>query len=226
MVSELERELRNIDIHLGYLTASLDRGRKDNEVINELDSTEFKIGELKKYLDKRYAECKYMQKAIQKFASEYREQRIAFLEREIELNLSLLLPEENFKVKIDFSNRNGEPQASLYIGKDHGSSTQYYLARGQNGNFVKQVISFSVIYSINSLRGSSFLAMDEALASGDQESLLDLTDLFNRLLENGLQCIIIEHKEEQYRNLPKTMFNLKKDRKTGEAFITSVENNS
>lgn len=165
----------------------------------------------------------YITKATEHVANKIRNSRIELLEKEIELNLQLIFPDEEFKVKINFEYSRDNSTASLLIGKEFDGGIVYEEPRAQNGGFVKQLTSLSVVYTIFNFLGGKVLYMDEALASGDPESLLCTEDLFIRLLEKGVQIVAVEHKEEMYTRIPRKMLYLNKDRVSGEVSVEREE---
>lgn len=154
-------------------------------------------------------------------AENYRESRIGYLEQEIENNLAYLIPEENFRVKIEFSSRDGVENANLYIMKKGG--TRWSLPKARNGRFIRQIISFTAMYTINRLRGSKTIFSDEALASADKKNLLNLKPMLDNLIDDGFQIVVIEHKPELYQTLDRREFKLVKDRRLGYLTIEGVK---
>ena len=159
-----------------------------------------------------------------KLSKQHRDKKLSFLEYEIEKNLRYLLPEEDFRVQILFNDRAGEYTAQLEITRgDHGKRVgDWHSPRAQNGRFVRQMISFSCMYSINKLRGSKVVFSDEALASADKQSLKALKPLFDSLTDEGFQITIIEHKQELYETLDRREFHLYKDRDKQEVILKGV----
>ena len=153
-----------------------------------------------------------MRTASMAIAKKYREDRINILTKEIERNLALLLPDENFKVRIDFRSVKERYYADLYVSKGGGD---WFLPKAQNGKFIQQIISFSAMYSINKMRGCKVIFSDESLSSADKNSLVEIRPLLEELLDEGFQLVIIEHKEEMYKGIKRKENLIIKDREKG-----------
>lgn len=145
---------------------------------------------------------------ITKYTANIKKARIELLESEIEANLIYLYPDEKFKVTFEFSQNRGRETAELKLGRNGC----IFNVKAQNGRFVRQLISLSCMYTVNKLRESKTLIMDEALSSSDKDNLSNLKPLMNKMIEDGMQLIVIEHKDELYKDVERRMFYLEKDR--------------
>ena len=145
-------------------------------------------------------------------AAQFREQRKEELTSEIKGALDLIFPEEDFQVMIHWDSRGKKPLAKILIGiKDSKGEIGWCAPRNVNGEFVKQLISFTTLSSISAMLGATFFCADESLNSGDNISLESSEGLIKRLLRI-FQMFIIEHKEAFYQNIPRREFHLNKIR--------------
>ena len=158
-----------------------------------------------------------------KKSSTYTDERKQVIEKIVEENLLYIFPEERFKAQLSLDvSRKGRETCQLLIGVPSGSGVSYAATTAQNGRFVRQLVSLVVVYSLNYLRGSDTLFIDEALASSDKDNLTKLKPLLDRITESGIQIILIEHKPELYNGVDRRQFDLSKNRKTGETTIVKV----
>ena len=164
--------------------------------------------------------CKEVLASANAISADFRERRINFLEKEIEKNLAFLLPDENFKIKIDFKVRDKEQYAELFIGRDYDNLES---PRGINGRFVRQLISFTILYSVNTITDCKVLFCDEALSSADPNSLSELKPLIDELIANKFQILMIEHKKEIYDHINRKEITLLKNRIEGYVKIDKEE---
>lgn len=204
----------------------LRRLKRENNILEERIATASRDNKLKKsyedILNERYiikGKIVQTKDAVSRLrdisistAKRYRQTRLGILTKEIERNLELLLPEENFKVKIDFRSIKDRYYADLYVSKSGG---EWFLPKAQNGKFIQQIISFSAMYSVNKMRGCKVIFSDESLSSADKKSLTEIKPLLEELLSEGFQLVIIEHKEEMYKGICRKENLLIKDRELG-----------
>ncbi len=135
------------------------------------------------------------------------------LETRIESILALILPDEQFHIKLTFKPYRGSYVSEIYTGKEKPNGDIVWgKPRSQNGDFIKQLISFSMVCSLNLLLGSDFLLMDEPFNSADVTNVGKIQPVFDMMLEDGLQILMIEHKEELYRSVDRNQIDLLKHR--------------
>lgn len=143
-------------------------------------------------------------------AANLRNTRKTHLETEMKRVLSLIFPEEQFDVKIEWSELKGIPQAQILTGlPGPDGQIEWCPPRNVHGELAKQLISFTCLCNIAIMLGASFFGSDEALNSGDNESLMDTKPLMDKLSE-ALQFIVIEHKEAFFTNIDRREILLKK----------------
>lgn len=143
-------------------------------------------------------------------ATNLRNTRKTHLENETKRVLSLIFPDEKFDVKIDWSELKGVPQAQILTGlPGPNGNIEWCPPRNVHGELAKQLISFTILCNISIMLGASFFGSDEALNSGDNDSLMDTKPLMDKLSE-ALQFVVIEHKEAFFNNIDRKEIHLKK----------------
>lgn len=143
----------------------------------------------------------------------HREEILHSLEQRVESILRIILPEEDFKIKITYQAVRGKYQSEVFIGKtDKNGGIVWTRPRATNGGFMKQLISFSIIASIDLLLKSKFLFMDEPFSSSDSVNVSKMQPIFDLMLDQGLQLLFIEHKKELYESIDHNLIHLYKHR--------------
>lgn len=224
-IYKMKEEIKSIGDSISYdkaiLQTAIENNEKQLKIEEKYNNTVSIRNELRDYNSK----LKSLFAVVNKKASDFTQGRQALIERSVEDNLKYIFPEENFKVKLNLDvSRTGKETCQLLLGKEvNGSVVNYSPTNAQNGRFVRQLISLVIIYTINMLRGSDMIYMDEALASSDKENLTKLEPLLNRMRDSNMQVVLIEHKSELYDNIDRRHIKLVKNRVTGETVIKSVE---
>lgn len=146
------------------------------------------------------------------------------LEQRVESILRIILPEENFRIKITYQVVRGKYQSEVLIGKENASGEIVWSRpRGTNGGFMKQLISFSILASIDILLHSKFLFMDEPFSSSDTINVSKMKPVFDLMLDQGLQLLFIEHKKELYEAIDHNLIHLYKHRSSSDVHAGYVE---
>lgn len=133
---------------------------------------------------------------------QHRDECLRSLEARIEHILELLMPEEQFKVKITFKSVRGKYRSDILIGKEHNGTIIWGPPRTQNGDFLKQLISCSAVWSLNLMLDANYILMDEPFSSSDPVNVSHLQPVFDMMLNSGMEIAMIEHKSELYQNAP------------------------
>ena len=223
-IEEMERELAEFRKHIAYGEANLKTAESNNEKllkyeekVNESLSLLENIRAYKKKLELLLAVCN-------KKAESFMNERVSLLEQTVQDNLYYVFPEESFIVKLDLDiTKAGRESCKLLLGKKTPNGIVFSPTTAQNGRFVRQLISVVVVYTLNYLRGSDMMYMDEALASSDKDNLTKLKPLLDRMTKGGMQTILIEHKSELYDDVSRRQFTLRKDRAKGVSVILGFE---
>lgn len=213
----------------GKLQEKIDSAVENNQKRGQLMEMYYtqgrKFGVLNAYYDKLFQ----MRKMVMTIMDARRDSILYNLERRVESILAVVLPEENFKIKITYTPNRGNYNSEVFVGKETAAGQVIWTRpKGTNGEFMKQLISFSILASINILLQSNFLFMDEPFSSSDTVNVSKLRPVFELMLEQGLQLMFIEHKKELYNGLDHQLIRLYKHRSAtsehdGHVEVLSVE---
>jgi hypothetical protein len=155
--------------------------------------------------------------------NEFRDIRLREIETRAENMLELIFPEENFGISIETERKRGVNYSTLKIGPKNLPKSLWERPAAQNGGFVEQIISTSVLAAITQMYGSDLLILDEQFCSGDPQNCSMLKPFFDTLKGNTT-VLIIEHKPELYSNLDRREIRIAKDRiDKGEVVVLSIE---
>lgn len=222
-LTELFEEVKQLEDSVTYDRAILqtaeDNNAKQLKVEEKYQRCIEVLQDLRSYTDS----LRMLHSIVNKKITDFTNGRQRLIEQTVEDNLRYIFPEENFKVKLNLDvSKTGKETCQLLLGKEFGGQIiSYSPTNAQNGRFVRQLISLVVVYTINLLRGSDMIYMDEALASSDKNNLTKLEPLLDRMIESNMQVILIEHKPELYENIERRHFVLNKERVTGVTSIVS-----
>lgn len=154
----------------------------------------------------------------------FRQECLANLEERVKSILDVVYPEEDYQVSITFRLFRGTYQSEVLVGKQQPDGrVKWGNPKARNGGFIKQLISFSMIASMNLLLGSKFLMMDEPFSSSDPNNVALLKPVFDMMLGNGLQIMLIEHKENLFKQIDHNEILLYKHRHPTDAHKGFVE---
>ena len=219
-------DIERLDKSITYDKAMLDNAKENNQkrkiVVERFEESK----ELRNDIDEYRRKILLLFSICNERAAKYTDERKSLIEKVVESNLTYLFPEERFKVKIDLDvSKKGREACQLLLGSRVPGTSEliYSPTSAQNGRFVRQLISMVVVYSLNKLRGLDTIFFDETLSSSDRVNLTKLKPLLDRIRDDGMQVILIEHKSELYSDVERRQFNLYKDRNTGETKIVSIE---
>ena len=219
------QDIKSLEESVVYDKAILKTAEETNAKQLKIEEKYEKCKEVREELKEYTNKLKTLFAVVNKKASDFTQNRKSLIEQTVEENLKYIFPEENFKVKLNLDlSKTGRETCQLLLGKgDSNAGIVYTPTTAQNGRFVRQLISLVVVYTINMLRGSDMLYMDEALASSDKHNLTKLKPLLDRIKKSKMQVILIEHKAELYEGVDRRQFILHKNRLSGETKIVSQE---
>lgn len=224
-LSSLIDELSN---KRGALQQKIKSAEETNRRKQELMEKYYEQNKKYNILNERYTNLKTLNTLVMKILSKRRDDILKSIEERTETILAVILPEENFKVRITYEPKGKNYVSEVFVGKDdgHGNIT-WSRPRGTNGEFMKQLISFSMLVSINSLLGSKFLFLDEPFSSSDVINVGKMRPIVELMLSQGIQLLFIEHKKELYESLPHNIIKLMKHRTPSdehEGFVEILQN--
>lgn len=225
-IDKIFRDIERLKESIAYDKALLENAKTNNAKRNKAEERYADIKELKSDVSDYRRKLLTLYAVCNDRASKYTDERKNLIESVVESNLEYLFPEERFKVKIDLDvSKKGRESCQLLLGSRVPGTSElvYSPTSAQNGRFVRQLISMVVVYSLNYYRGLDTIFFDETLSSSDKVNLTKLKPLLDRMCEDGIQVILIEHKAELYNNVTRRQFNMRKDRNTGETSIVSIK---
>lgn len=197
----------------GYLKGKIASAEADNQKKSELMKRYYELNNKLNSVTQYSNNLVLLKKKVMAILDNRRNELIRNLEERVESILGVILPEENFKVKITYTANRNNFCTEVYVGKELANGTiSWARPKGSNGEFVKQLVSFSMVASINILLNSNFLFMDEPFSSSDTTNVAKLQPVFDLMLSQNLQLLFIEHKRELYQNLPHNIIKLYKHR--------------
>lgn len=202
----------------GRLQQQLQTAQENNKKRQELLNTFYEQNKKYAVLCERFNNLKTTNAIVMRTLEKRRDSILRSVEERTEAILAVILPDENFHVKISYTTKGKNYVSEVFVGKESGSGDIIWSRpKGTNGEFMKQLISFSILASINSLLGSKFVLMDEPFSSSDTVNVGKMQPIIEMMLNQGLQLLFIEHKKELYENLPHNIIQLEKHRTPSDA---------
>ena len=166
-----------------------------------------------------YEYCKFTITLLEKEDAANKDGMIKFMEDNITVALARLFPNEEFKAKIDCEFKNRKGKASLYVIDELGNEN---LPDMQQGRFGQQLISHEAVSSIVRALGAPIVITDEAFSASSVSNLSIVSKIIKEDLDRGTQRIMIEQKDEIYKDLPRRVFSLYKSGGSKVSHIESV----
>ena len=211
----LERALGSFESRIQMAEINNKKKEEQEKILRELEESLTAASQF-------YTLIQNLTKELTIKATNLRNTRKTHLENETKRVLSLIFPDEKFDVKIEWSELKGVPQAQILTGlPGPDGQIEWCPPRNVHGELAKQLISFTCLANIAIMLGASFFGSDEALNSGDNESLMDTKPLMDKLNE-ALQFIVIEHKEAFFNNIDRREIHLKKVNETNDKYSGHV----
>ena len=191
----------NLSHAVGRLDYAINVASEKNDKKRILEENIEKMSDIKQDLDDYVEIYTDLIKILQGKAAQYREVRKSALEEMTTTVLKSAFPNEEYNIKIDGGSNGQNPTAQiLNTVKTKDGSVEYYPPSHINGELAKQVIAFTTLCVMCSMDNAKFIGYDECLNSGDDDSLIDLKPLFDKL-SSIFQIVMIEHKKSLYENL-------------------------
>lgn len=202
----------------GSLQQQLQTARDNNRKRQELMDKFYEQNKKYTLLNERHNNLKTTNAIVMRSLEKRRDTILRNVEERTEAILAVILPEENFHIHISYTTKGKNYVSEVFIGKETGAGEIVWSRpKGTNGEFMKQLISFSILASINSLLGSKFVLMDEPFSSSDTTNVGKMQPIIEMMLNQGLQLLFIEHKKELYENIPHNIIQLEKHRTPSDA---------
>lgn len=156
---------------------------------------------------------------LQVAINNYEEERLEILISEVEHDLALVFPEDNFTIKFIPETYRNTPILKLFSGHQGGKMQP---TKFQHGRMCRQVIGLSITSNIQLLLGCEILLLDEPLNSGDADSEKQASAIIKKLVDNGYQIIYTEHKHEAYNELNRREIHLRRNLETNTTIVEKV----
>lgn len=138
----------------------------------------------------------------------FKEKRLRYLEAYIDRNLEIIFPNEGFRSKIDFDYSYKKQKVALYLVDRYNKVRIPSICEG---SLLQQLIGFSAAVGIVECMGANKLYMDEAFSASSMENLTKISALLKKLIDDDFQILIIEQKNDIFKDLPRREINLEKD---------------
>lgn len=151
---------------------------------------------------------------------DYKRRRLEFLSSYIKKNLNIVFPYDNLDVKVQTDFKNNRNKATLELWDENKKKA--FIPKMNQGGLGKQLISFSAATALVECKDRKFLLLDEPFSESAPDKLSIVSTILNELLNKGMQIILIEHKDEVYKELPRREFVLEKDALTSSVKVLSV----
>lgn len=193
----------------GIVLEKISQAEVNNKKKKEFEEKYNDLCVLKQNLDNYAKIYTILLKHLQAKAANYRSQRKTELEESTTRALRNAFPEEEYEIHIDWDSRGTVPTATLLNAVTVNGKKEFYPPAHINGELAKQMIAYTTICNMCSMLNAKFIGYDECLNSGDDDSLVDIKPLFDKLLEE-YQILMIEHKQSLYYNLNRREIRLEK----------------
>lgn len=138
----------------------------------------------------------------------FKQRRLKYLEAYIDRNLEVIFPNEGFRSKIHFDYSYNNQKVTLYLVDRYG---KVRIPSVCEGSLLQQLIGFSAAVGIIECLGANKLYMDEAFSASSMENLTKISSLLKKLIEEDFQILIIEQKNDIFKDLPRREINIAKD---------------
>lgn len=138
----------------------------------------------------------------------YRERRKEYMTSYIDENLNIIFPDEGFRSKLEFDYKYKSQMVALTLIDKFGIERMPRLSEGM---MLQQLISFSASIGLAECMGKNKIFMDEAFSASSPENLTKVGRLVEHLISKGFQLIVIEQKDDIYKDIPRREIHLLKD---------------
>ena len=202
---------RNLDYIQSQITAKkiqLETSKKNNERAESVKKNFEYINDLERDLTSYVKNLDVFSKLVEVETSNYKQRRIDFLSNYIENNIATIFPKEGYKARIKIDPRYNKQHAHLelisrngYVGVPHMNS----------GKLLQELISFSSAIAIAECLGKNKFYMDEAFAASSPENLTKVGLLLKKLVDENFQILLIEQKDDIYKDIPRREIHIAKD---------------
>ena len=220
---DLVREYNDLNYYSSQINlkkAKLISARENNKRVDKIKSDYVKVTELQRDLQAYVNNLEIFYKLVSHEYANYKQRRLDFLSNYIDENVNAIFPHEHYKTKIEVDFKNKSGKAYLSIIDKNGKVGLPYVS---SGKMLQQLISFSSAIGIAECLGKNKFYMDEAFAASDMENSAKVGLLLQKILAEDFQVILIEQKDDIYKDIPRREINITKDVITGEIKVSKIE---
>jgi len=213
---------RNLDYIQSRITTrkiELETAKKTNERVETVRKNFEYINELENELTTYVKNIGVFAKLVEVETSNYKQRRMDFLSNYVENNIATIFPNKGYKAKIRIDSRYNKQRAVLeliskngYVGIPHMNS----------GKLLQELISFSSAIAIAECLGRDKFYMDEAFAASSPENLTKVGLLLKKLVDEKFQILLIEQKDDIYKDIPRREIHIREDELTSEVKVVST----
>ncbi|WP_394862080.1 P-loop NTPase family protein [Paraclostridium bifermentans] len=149
----------------------------------------------------------------------FKRRRLDYLCNFIDANLEKIFPYDNLKAKIpvDFKYKSQVAKLKLVSGDKVSRSPKI-----ASGGLKRHLISFSSSLALAECMGMNKMYLDEAFNSSSPENLTKIGEILYELVKKDFQVVLVEHKSDIYKDLPRREIHLKRDELTNKVSVTDV----
>lgn len=212
IIANAENDIMNKKIQLEKAKDTNHRMERMKSDLNDVTTT---ANELETYL----RNLEIFDRLANQEDTNYKTRRLDYLSTYIEDNLAIIFPNEQFKCKIDYDYKYKSSKAQLKLQPKSGKHRLPSIAEGK---LCQELISFSSAVAITDCMGISGFYLDEAFAASSPENLTKAGKLLHKLIESGYQILLIEQKDDIYKDLPRNEIHLEKSPINDEVIVKDI----
>lgn len=206
--NDLNYKLRDMQNKLERKKVMLEVTRENNNKFLELKEKYDKAVETKKLLDAYVQSMEILYKCCNSENNKYKRKRLDYVEKFLDEKLDIVFPDDNFSAKIVIDNKYGNNVAYLTLLTADGKERTPLVSEGK---FCQQLLSSNSAIALIKCLGVNRLFLDEAYANSSAKNIAKVGNMLKDLVGSGIQIILIEHKEEIYKDIPRREIYVEKD---------------
>lgn len=139
----------------------------------------------------------------------YKNDRIGSIEDNVKDGIDLIYPNDDFGVKITYSNERNKSRSRLHLIDSEGYTRN---PKNTEGGLMKQLIGFSSSMSVVTLLNTMKFYIDEAFGAGSPENRAKVGQIINNFLNKEVQMFLVSQSPEVYQDIPRREIHLIRER--------------
>ena len=207
-MSKLSMLRKQCNLEMNVVASKLAILKKNKETYDSLMEAKEKIMEVSSDIETILSVYNLFLAVLANEDNAFKEKRLRYLEAYIDRNLEIIFPNEGFRSKIDFDYSYKKQKVALYLVDRYNKVRIPSICEG---SLLQQLIGFSAAVGIVECMGANKLYMDEAFSASSMENLTKISALLKKLIDDDFQILIIEQKNDIFKDLPRREINLEKD---------------